>query len=243
MLEFDRPVGAQRDVQELEFVSALMQTASVIRTNGSIDADDISLYLKSRYGVVVDKATVRQKIVQELAGQTGESCEYLDICQFVSVLLIPFLVEETEDAPAGKNSESMDFFFRSLFPGKDAIVTVDRLRSVFESFTELNVSDKLVKEMVEVAGGTRPTMGNALAGDVLDYRSEWKDRKSLNYDDVLRSSMSDRVTIGGNQTQRKESPQEESRLTRIYTAPSVDYVAETYKRPLFVMALWVCGKC
>jgi hypothetical protein len=36
MVAFERPVGASADVKELEYISALHQTAETVRTDGSI---------------------------------------------------------------------------------------------------------------------------------------------------------------------------------------------------------------
>ncbi len=50
--DFDRPVGATADTQELDFIAALHQTdvEAKLRKDGSIEDNDISLFLSSRYG-------------------------------------------------------------------------------------------------------------------------------------------------------------------------------------------------
>lgn len=48
---FRRPVGASADAHELEYVSALHQTSSVIHTDGTISAQDVIYFLRSRYGL------------------------------------------------------------------------------------------------------------------------------------------------------------------------------------------------
>jgi hypothetical protein len=68
---FERIVGPKRDVHELEFISALLQTdLRTIRLDGSITAHDIVQYLKSRHGVETSVATVRQFIVCDLCAST-----------------------------------------------------------------------------------------------------------------------------------------------------------------------------
>lgn len=56
------------DVKELEFISALMQTGEVHRKDGSILAEDIVLFLNSKYGIKVDLETIQKLIVYDLAG-------------------------------------------------------------------------------------------------------------------------------------------------------------------------------
>lgn len=52
---FNRPVGAAVDVRELEYISALLQTdLPHLRRDGTIKARDILIYLRSRYGLVVE---------------------------------------------------------------------------------------------------------------------------------------------------------------------------------------------
>ena len=52
---FNRPIGAAIDVRELEYISALLQTdLPHLRRDGTIKARDILIYLRSRYGLVVE---------------------------------------------------------------------------------------------------------------------------------------------------------------------------------------------
>eukprot|EP00562_Extubocellulus_spinifer_P015470 CAMPEP_0178572934 /NCGR_PEP_ID=MMETSP0697-20121206/18502_1 /TAXON_ID=265572 /ORGANISM="Extubocellulus spinifer, Strain CCMP396" /LENGTH=1173 /DNA_ID=CAMNT_0020207725 /DNA_START=93 /DNA_END=3616 /DNA_ORIENTATION=- len=67
---FDRPVGAAAaDLAELEYISCLHQTSPDLRTDGTISAVDISLFLKSRYGIEISEADVREVILRN-----GLSC-------------------------------------------------------------------------------------------------------------------------------------------------------------------------
>ena len=50
---FKRPVGAAADVRELEYISALHQTSSVLDTEGTVSAKDVLLFLRSRFGLVL----------------------------------------------------------------------------------------------------------------------------------------------------------------------------------------------
>ena len=68
MASFERKTGAQRDLAELCYVSALHQTASDVRKDGSIRDEDIALYLRSRHSVVVSEEEVRNYVLPGLAG-------------------------------------------------------------------------------------------------------------------------------------------------------------------------------
>lgn len=48
-----------------------MQTDELLRSNGSIKARDVALYLHSRFGLDIDEATVNMLIVKELAGNVS----------------------------------------------------------------------------------------------------------------------------------------------------------------------------
>ena len=65
---FERKTGAQKDLAELCYVSALHQTARDVRKDGSIRDEDIALYLRSRHSVVVSEEEVRNYILPGLAG-------------------------------------------------------------------------------------------------------------------------------------------------------------------------------
>jgi hypothetical protein len=62
------PVGAPADVCELEYCSALRQTASTLRENGSLTAHDIQVHLLSRHSIRVPIEDIEQRILVELAG-------------------------------------------------------------------------------------------------------------------------------------------------------------------------------
>ena len=70
MSSFIRPIGVHRDINELKYISALLQSHQhVIRSSGSIKAVDIAVYLKSRHGVIVSEEAIDQLIITELAGK------------------------------------------------------------------------------------------------------------------------------------------------------------------------------
>jgi hypothetical protein len=64
---FKRPVGAAADIRELEYISALHQTSSVLDTEGTVSAQDVLLFLRSRFGLEVTEHDAMD-IVKGLSG-------------------------------------------------------------------------------------------------------------------------------------------------------------------------------
>ena len=93
MVQFDRPVGAQADVKELEYISALHQTgASQLRSDGSITDEDIKAYLRSRFGIEVSLNEVRWVILQGFGGSDKEN-EVIDLMELTAIILVPLLLK------------------------------------------------------------------------------------------------------------------------------------------------------
>ena len=121
-IQFERPVGAKADTQELEYIAALHQVAHrtkkdkiVLRQNGTILAKDIQVYLRSRHGIAVDIPSINSNLLFELAGTTTPFTNsnnakqkktpskapetaivepHMDLVQLTSLLLIPLLRQE-----------------------------------------------------------------------------------------------------------------------------------------------------
>lgn len=64
---FRRPVGTAADVRELEYISALHQTSSVLHTDGTVSAQDVLYFLRSRFGIDITSEDAID-IVRGLAG-------------------------------------------------------------------------------------------------------------------------------------------------------------------------------
>ena len=63
------PVGSSADLNELEYLSALQQTEKdFLRSDATLIAKDIRLYLKSRHGLDVLEDRVAREILQDLGG-------------------------------------------------------------------------------------------------------------------------------------------------------------------------------
>merc|ERR1740136_217601 len=103
--DFERPVGANADVMELEYIAALHQTDDVNREefiDGSIVSSDVKHYLLSRYGIVATEEVIRKLIFKGLAGGDGED-DSIDIAEIVAILLIPFLSKITDQSNEAEN--------------------------------------------------------------------------------------------------------------------------------------------
>jgi len=118
---FELLVGAAGDVQELEYISALHQTdVEQVRRDASLQAEDIQLFLSSRYGIHVDQQEVRRTVLSGLLGKQKSGGEeedaeagVLDLMELVAALLIPTFLKaaaqmdttEEADDDCGKEEE------------------------------------------------------------------------------------------------------------------------------------------
>jgi hypothetical protein len=64
---FLRPVGAAVDIKELEYISSLHQTSKELDPDGLINAHDVRIFLRSRFGIVIS-ADDAIDIVRGLSG-------------------------------------------------------------------------------------------------------------------------------------------------------------------------------
>ena len=92
MVVFDRPVGAAPDANEIEYICALHQSGEHVRSDGSIKAEDIQVYLLSRFGIDVTLEEVRQIIMRGMGGSSNED-EVLDLMEVTAIILIPLLLK------------------------------------------------------------------------------------------------------------------------------------------------------
>lgn len=115
MPKFSWPAcGAVRDRRELEYISALAQSGESIREDGTISAEDIQTFIRSRHGLQVDLHLVDEGL-EDLVGisrqneQFDQDTKYLDIPTLASLLLISFLLRKNDE----HNSE------RNIYEGED----------------------------------------------------------------------------------------------------------------------------
>jgi len=111
---FNLPVGPKADEEELLYISALHQTGDEIRENGSIRADDISLYLLSRHGIKITPEEVHTILFTHIGGTISSTCkresaaeqdekdddedghiECLDLIEIIALIFIPTFCKMT----------------------------------------------------------------------------------------------------------------------------------------------------
>mmetsp|Transcript_24789 Transcript_24789/g.60926 ORF Transcript_24789/g.60926 Transcript_24789/m.60926 type:complete len:1042 (-) Transcript_24789:625-3750(-) len=129
---FEQPIGPLADLSELLYVVALHQASVEYREDVSVNAEDISLFLISRYGVQCSPENVAEFILKDIAGKRNDT-----------------ILQEgggsTESAELNQESvaQDMSIFLRSKFG-----VTIKA-----EDLKDLLVEDKLarMKEELETA--------------------------------------------------------------------------------------------
>lgn len=180
--QFNQPVGACRDVNELEFLACIHQTTSTeSRVDASIVADDVQRLLISRHGLQVSKRDIEQHVLVDLVGRPDRFPDaVMDLRQMMALLLIPQLVrsgEEQDNLDAGEHERLMHAgsaergLSSSLFEtvlriiledsGVDTgeeeypVLTMGVLRKIFSTYGENNVDDVVLEKMIERADTTR----------------------------------------------------------------------------------------
>ena len=103
-IRFARPVGPHLDIRELEYLSALHQSAPLLREDGRVTAQDVRNYLRSRHGIQVGVDYLQTVFMPGLAGAFLDGCcsdnnkeeeaAVFDLVEMVCILLIPHLCRE-----------------------------------------------------------------------------------------------------------------------------------------------------
>eukprot|EP00547_Thalassionema_nitzschioides_P005901 CAMPEP_0194201652 /NCGR_PEP_ID=MMETSP0156-20130528/1868_1 /TAXON_ID=33649 /ORGANISM="Thalassionema nitzschioides, Strain L26-B" /LENGTH=943 /DNA_ID=CAMNT_0038926899 /DNA_START=232 /DNA_END=3060 /DNA_ORIENTATION=+ len=244
---------AVRDRFEFEYISFLAQTQKKIRQNGTVSADDVLAFLKSRHGVVVDKDLVL-KAIQDLGGDpTSSENEYLEIPMLVSIILIPFLLEENgkeqnESSDDTKSSGDNEDIFEVVLaiilddlkiPVTSRPPTLDRdlIRAVIEKCTGTNsneVSDEMLDSMIRLAGSDvldRHSFARALTYDAKSYNVAMVTSPQSYFNDV--KTMASKSTT---------SSTEESKLRNckmVNTLSFIDMSGDTFQSDKYLVLLMV----
>ncbi|CAB9521768.1 unknown protein [Seminavis robusta] len=115
MSSFPQLVGAAGDVRELEYVSALFQTDQrEVRTDASICAEDIRLFLSSRYGIAVTEDQVCSRILRGLISSSSDSSEddddddMVDLMELVALLLLPTIQKAAQHLVCSQQDDTDD---------------------------------------------------------------------------------------------------------------------------------------
>eukprot|EP00578_Thalassiosira_sp_NH16_P024367 CAMPEP_0181084446 /NCGR_PEP_ID=MMETSP1071-20121207/4699_1 /TAXON_ID=35127 /ORGANISM="Thalassiosira sp., Strain NH16" /LENGTH=989 /DNA_ID=CAMNT_0023166179 /DNA_START=39 /DNA_END=3004 /DNA_ORIENTATION=- len=119
-MKFIKPVGANADLRELEYISALHQVGKALRNDGSIKAEDISKFLMSRYGIKVSGDEVLNTIGKGFGGGgvSEEDGDTIDLTEITALLFVPELIKaemslhrdhlEQEKIKAGNSVNEID---------------------------------------------------------------------------------------------------------------------------------------
>jgi hypothetical protein len=222
---FERPVGPSADLKELEYCSALMQTCpNELRQNASITAEDIRIFLRSRYGILVDEEEIRKTVISGLGG--GESDEeIIDLMEVVCILLIPTILkaarlETDENSPISKElpkgvvppepeliKKVLTMMLEDVTGDAKPKPLNERLvSSLFEAYGEMELSrdESLHKAMVQAANSTGKAnakldlnaFASGLVNDIEEYDLKNETRTTSNMDDVLLTRRSHEIVKG-----------------------------------------------
>lgn len=203
-ISFEHPVGSQADTKELEYVAALLQTARRLRPDATVETEDVAIYLRSRHGIDVDPAYIEDHLFPELGGNPHGPTNYIDLCQVVGIILIPYFLErERRDEPTHVNrfvfGRTMETILTDVIGShryEEGVedgslkLTKDLLLEILETYGETGVPDKVLDEMVEAAGGEGTALGadtllKAIVSDVQLYDLSWQESATSHYEDVL----------------------------------------------------------
>jgi hypothetical protein len=155
---FERPIGAAADVNELEYITAIHQTTdddNETFIDGSIDANDVKVFLRSRYGIVATEDEVKELIFSDLGGG-NDGC--IDLVEVVSLLVIPYLAKiaflDENNLEDNRNAEMSRFekeafrSFRRLRKESDVTIIGDVLNIIMTDATGSDEPQPLTKELV-----------------------------------------------------------------------------------------------
>eukprot|EP00978_Attheya_sp_CCMP212_P033486 scaffold135240_cov62-Attheya_sp.AAC.3 len=128
MSSFRRPVGAQADVKELEYISALHQTTPVCREDGTVSSVDIVRFLRSKMGFFIS-----QKDGIELVRGLGGGILSDEVIQLILELQSqkedeegsPAQEEEEEEEKEGNTQKTPSFFSRLFGDSKEPEETAE----------------------------------------------------------------------------------------------------------------------
>jgi hypothetical protein len=252
MVHFDRPVGAQADAKELEYISALHQTGLTLREDGSIKDEDIKAYLRSRFGIEVTVEEVRWNILQGFGGSDGDG-EVIDLMELTAIILIPLLLKaamlqqgqglppDVIPPPDLLLETVLQIILHDVTGRRDGYqelspTFVKKMLTVYGE-TSMAQDDGLIHEMIQAANGTSGTEGvfdvqsfaEALTRDVRLYDIANETCPSTSMQDVFSYGQVSSKATGINHPASTPSVREIDTLDHRFTAPAIDFQADTYR--------------
>jgi hypothetical protein len=188
-----------------------------------------------------------------LAGAIDDSPDAVfDLVELASILLIPHLRKTGAGDDAEELFDKVLKMIMSDVTGSTEPVPLDRqmMLKIMSTYGEDDVPEAVVDEMLKAAGveegGTTmfdyKVLVNATTSDIQQYDLEWESRETTYYDDVLDGTVLD-ANLEDN------DPDEEltksnfddalDKISRLFTLPTIDSVAENYRSKTFNSFLWV----
>lgn len=192
-----------------------------------------------------------------LAGAMDDSSDAVfDIVELASMLLIPHLRKQ-----AAKDDEYdiSDFFSKVLnmivtdvvgATGKHVVLNREMMREIMEFYGEEDVKDEIIDDMLRAAGAdpkedTNFDYRNLLAattGDIQQVQLDWDSTITTHYDDVLDGTTLDTNLEDNDPDEEISKSQFDNagkQVQRIFTFPTIDFVAENYRSKSFNIILWL----
>jgi hypothetical protein len=220
-------------------------------------AEDVANFLVSRHGIRVDLSYIEQNLMPSLAGAMDDSSEAVfDIVELASMLLIPHLrkMGALED-----EYEVSDFFGKVLgmiisdVTGEDTkhfVLNRDTMREIMEFYGEEDVNDEIIDEMLRAAGADPKDDTNfdyrallaATTADIQQVKLDWDSTITTHYDDVLDGTTLDTNLEDNDPDEEISKSQFDNagkQVQRIFTFPTIDFVAENYRSKSFMVLLWL----
>ena len=190
-----------------------------------------------------------------LAGAMDESPDadaVFDITELASMLLIPHLRKEG----AGEDPEQLfgpvlDMIMLDVTGStKPAVLDRAMMKRIMAAYGEDDVPPEVIDEMLQAAGAAREgvtdfdykVLVQATTGDIQQVNPDWQDTPTTHYDDVLDGTALD-ANLEDNDPDEEISKSKlddsGNAVQRIFTATTIDFVAENYRSKAFNVILWV----
>ena len=226
---------------------------------------DVVRFLLSRHGLKADLDFVKENLMPGLAGALGDSpAAVFDIVEIVSILLIPYLKKASASVDDDDNifSKVLTMILKDSTASTDTPI-LDRaaMQNILETYGEFDVPPVVIDEMLLAAGALQePTrlsaalLMRACTDDIAKYNNDWDETATTHFDDVFQGTTLDVEVIAGSSKNQntdgsKELDDEEvnkskskfdegQQVKRVYTAASVDGIAENYSSKAFVAIVW-----
>ncbi len=203
-------------------------------------ATDIVRYLNSRHGIVVDEDVVKQHILVDLSGELELEPAYkLDLVELMALLLIPYLLRDDKSTEMAL-SQVLDVI---LHETDSCQLNREFLKTVLDFHGEVEVDEHVLDGMMEAAGGEGEVLNvnslkQALTSDVTNYRTEWTDSLTTHYQDVF-NDQNKAARNNDEEDPQKDTVNDTLAFQKVWTAPAIDFVADTYRSQTYTVMLWL----